>query len=221
MTVMVGQLRIKVLKELGKFGHHVGHQKYHHHQHHRHQQRGIHQRHGQLLLESQGQPLKRDIAAEHFFHVAAFLTRHQRGGVNPRKHSLRRKGVGQQLAALHPVPHILQPGLQVRVLLPLDQQIQRTQDGQARLDQGQELLVEDHELALPDLPPAELQLSPGKQAPRLYPIDQVTLLHEALADLGFRVTMLHLLRQVAAIIRDFYQKLGHVLVCVTSLPTQV
>ena len=73
-------------------------------------------------------------------------------------------------------------------------------------------------LALLDLPSAELQLAAGKQAPRLYPIDQVTLLHEALADLGLRVTMLHLLRQVAAIVSDFYQKLGHVLVVLPLMP---
>ena len=69
--------------------------------------------------------------------------------------------------------------------------------------------------------PAELNLAPGKQAPRLYPIDQVTLLHKALADLGFRVTMLHLLRQMAAIVSDFYQKLGHVLVVLPLFASQV
>ena len=44
------------------------------------------------------------------------------------------------------------------------------------------------------------------------------MLHEALAHLGLRVTMLHLLRQVPAIIRDFYQKLGHVLVVLPLSP---
>ncbi len=131
---------------------------------------------------------------------------------------MRGERIRQQFAALHPLPDILQPGLQVRVLLPLDQQIERIQNGQPRLDQGQKLLVEDHKLALPDLPSAELQLASGKQSPGLYPIDQVTLLHKALANLGFRVTMLHLLRQMAAIISDFYQKLGHVLVVLPLSP---
>ena len=54
---------------------------------------------------------------------------------------------------------------------------------------------------------------PPENSPlRLYPVDQVTLLHKALANLGFRVTMLHLLGQAPAIVRDLYQKLGHVLI---------
>ena len=111
-----------------------------------------------------------------------------------------------------------QQRLQVRVLLPLDQQVERVQDGQSSLDQGQELLVENHKLALPDLAPANLQLAAGEQSPRLHPVDQVTLLHEALAHLGFGVTMFHLLRQVPAVIRDLHQKLRHALVLLPLCP---
>ena len=67
------------------------------------------------------------------------------------------------------------------------------------------------------LRPPELQLAAGKKSSGLYPINQVTLLYEALANLGFRVTMLHLLGHVAAIVSDFYQKLGHVLRCSVPL----
>src|SRR5258708_32183353 len=95
--------------------------------------------------------------------------------------------------------------------MPLDQQIKRVQDGQSRLDEGQELLIEDHELALLDLPSSKLELAPGKKPPRLYPVNQVTLLHEAFSHFGPRVTMLYLLRHAPAIIRALYQNLGHVL----------
>ena len=162
-----------------------------------------------LAIERDGQALEADIAVQDLFQVAAFLARQQRGGVDFLECPLRGKGVGKQFAALHSFANILQQGLHVRVLLPLDQQIQRVQNRQSGLDQGQELLVEDHELALLDLPSPELKLAAGKQASGFYPIDQVTLLHKALANLGFRVTMFHLLRQMATIVRDFNQKLGH------------
>ena len=78
----------------------------------------VYQRHGQLLLEGQGQSLKRDIPAKHLLHVAALFARHQRGGVNSRKHSLGGEKDRQQFTALHPLANVLQQGLQVRVFLP-------------------------------------------------------------------------------------------------------
>ena len=61
-----------------------------------------------FFLNVKDHPLKMDIAAQHFFHVAALLAGHQRSGVNLRKDLLRREGLGKQFAAFHPLPHVLQ-----------------------------------------------------------------------------------------------------------------
>ena len=125
------------------------------------------------------------------------------------------KASGQQLATFNPVAHVLQERLQVLVLLPLDQQIQGVQDRQPRLDQGQELLVEDDKLALLDLAPPPQGKIPGKHPPRLDPVHQEPLLHETVAHLGLGVPALYLFCKVPALIRYSYEKLAH---SVTNYP---
>src|SRR6266849_1483327 len=102
--------------------------------------------------------------------------------------------------------------MQMRILLPLDQQVQRIQNRQPRLDQSQELLIENDKLALLDLPPPQLKLPSGKKAPWLDPVDQVTLLYETVANLRLRIAVLDLLQQVSAFVSCLYKKFSHALI---------
>ena len=117
----------------------------------RDQQRGIDQRRNQLLAKADGQALKGNIAAKHFLEVAALLTRQQRGGVDLGKDGLGLEGFRQQFAAAHAVAHVLQYGTEEEIALALNEEFQRLDDGQAGMNQGNELLVEDDELLLLDL----------------------------------------------------------------------
>ena len=177
--------------------------------HHGDQQRGINQRHEQLLAERHRQPLEADVAGQHFVDVAALLARHQRRGVNLGNDPLRRERIGKQFSAFDPLAHVLQNLLQLRVLLPLDQQFERIQDGQPGPDQRQELLVEHQKRALLQLPPAAQRNSDGQHSLGLDPVDQIALLREAVAHLGFRVALLDVLLDPPAIVRDFYYKFRH------------
>src|SRR5581483_10276894 len=90
------------------------------------------------------------------------------------------------------------------------QQIKGIQDRQPGFDQRQKLLVEDQELARLDGAAGGKADFPGrKQSPRLYPINQKPLLHEALPHLSRGVAVLHLLREASTLIRDFYQEFSH------------
>src|SRR4029077_556355 len=101
--------------------------------------------------EGHGQPLKIDIAAQHFINVSAFLPGQQRCAVNLWYHGMRGESVGKQLAAFHPLPNVLQNLPQMTVLLPFDQKIEGVQNWQPGLDQRQKLLVEHEERTLLDL----------------------------------------------------------------------
>src|SRR5262249_21618170 len=99
-----------------------------------------------------------------------------------------------QLSAFDPLPHVIQQGAQIVVALTFDKQFQRIQDGQAGMNQGQKLLVEDDEFALFYLTAnSKLDLSTGKQAARLDRVNQKPLLRIALPDLSLGVPVLHLL----------------------------
>src|ERR1041385_6739997 len=101
--------------------------------------------------------------------------------------------------------------MQVFIGLTLNQEIERLQNRQSSFDQRQELLVEYQKLALLD--PAfirKAQLAGSQNSPRLDPVDEVSLLHEPVANLGFRVSTLDLLQHVALVVGDFYQVLSHV-----------
>ena len=58
-------------------------------------------------------------------------------------------------------------------------------------------------------PPAAPETAFAQYAFGLYPIDQETLLGEAIADLGLGIAVLHLLCQVAPLVGDFDKKLSH------------
>src|SRR5271165_6819072 len=81
------------------------------------------------------------------------------------------KGIGEQFAALDPLPHVLQDLLQLPVFLSLDQQVQGVQDRQASLDQRQKLLVKHQKRALLELAAASSSKpgSLGKQSGRALP----------------------------------------------------
>jgi len=49
----------------------------------------------------------------------------------------------------------------------------------------------------------------AEHAARLDRVDKVSLLHEAFANFGFGVAVLHLLQRVAALVRRSYQKFAH------------
>src|ERR1035437_6917102 len=203
------QLLIQTVEQVRKLGHNVGKQERHHDQHHGDQQSRIDQRHEQLLAERHGRPLEADVAGQHLVDVAALLARHQGRGVNLGNDPLRRKRVGEQLSAFDALPHVLQKLLQLRVLLPLDEQFERVQDGQPGPDQGQELLVKHQKRTLLQLPPPAQRNSRRQHSLGLNPVDEITLLREAVAHLGFRVALLDVLLDPPAIVRDFYYKFRH------------
>ena len=93
--------------------------------------------------------------------------------------------------------------------MTLNQQIERVQDGQAGLDQGEKLLVVDEERTLLELAAATAGEAGGKQSLRLDPVDEIALCGEALAHFGDGVALLHLLVGVAPFVRDFYDKFRH------------
>ena len=55
------------------------------------------------------------------------------------------ESVGEQLSAFHSLAHVLELLQQRLIPLALDQKIERGEDGQTCLDQGEELLVENQE----------------------------------------------------------------------------
>ena len=113
------------------------------------------------------------------------------------KHFLCFEGFRQQLAATYTLVHVLQHRAEVRITLPLDQQLQRLDDRQAGVNQGHELLVENDELVLLDFAPLR-QAQVGRQQPfRFHRIDEETLLREAVANLGLRGPVLQLLENCA------------------------
>src|SRR5262249_31508980 len=139
----------------------------------------------------------------------ALFSGEQRGRVDARKRPLRRKGIRKQFAAFDAVAHILQQALKILIPLPLDQQIQRIEDRQPSLDQRQELLVEDYELALLNLaPPPDSEIS-RQQSARLDPINQQPLLHQPVAALGLGIAVLDMLEKAATFVGGFDQEFSH------------
>src|SRR5206468_12574271 len=102
--------------------------------------------------------------------------------------------------ALFSFSNILIKALQIRVFMCSDEQIERIQYSLASLGEGQELLVKDDKLAPLHFSPANLQLPANKQPPAFHPINKITLLHEALAHLRFRIPLLNLLCQATAFV---------------------
>ncbi len=123
------------------------------------------------------------------------------------------KGIGEQLAAFYPLADVFEHGAQVLVLLALDQQIERIQDGQAGLDQREELLVVDEEGALLELAATAQGKAAGKQPLGLDPVDEIALRGEAVAHLRDGVPLLHLLVGMTPIVSDFYYEFRHATVC--------
>ena len=138
-----------------------------------------------------------------------FSPGHQRGRINLGHDPLRRERIGEQLSALHPVPDVLQNLPQLRVLLPLDQQFQRVQDGQSGPNQRQKLLVKHQKRVLLQLPPATQRNARRQHPLGLHPINEIALLRKAVAHLGFRVSLLDVLLDSSAIVRDFDYKFRH------------
>src|ERR1019366_4870707 len=134
------------------------------------------------------------------------------GRVHLRKHLLGGERIGQQLAPFYPLAYVFEQLEQRFVPLPLDQKIERGQDRQSRLDQRQKLLIENQKRGLPHLaPPPELASAGVEDGPGLDPVNEVSLLHEPVVDLRFRIPILHLLPQMALFVGDFDQELCHAL----------
>ena len=163
------------------------------------------------MRKANGQTLKRNIAAHYFLKVAALLACQNRGRVNLGKNALCLECVRQQFSAAHAVAHILQNGTEEDIALALNEQFQRLNDGQAGMDQGNELLVEDDELLLLDLAaPRQIDLA-GEQAFRLDGVDEIALLGKAIADLRLRGAVLDLLQNVAPLVGHLDGVFGHYL----------
>src|SRR5580700_5111159 len=97
----------------------------------------------------------------------------------------------------------------MRVPLALDQQVERVQDRESRLDQRQELLVINQKRAVLELaPPAEGKPT-RKQSLGLYPVNQIALCGKTVAYLGHRVALLDLLVRVATLVREFDDEFCH------------
>src|SRR5258707_2280913 len=172
-----------MVEEVSKLGHYVSDEEDHHHGHDRNQKSGIHQRNRQLLAESLRQPLIRDVTAEHFFHVAALLPGQQSGRVDLWKHALGSESVRKQLPALYAFADVFQQLQKEFVTLALDEQIERGQDRQASLHQGQKLLIKDQEGRLLQLAAAHGHSAGGEQTAGLHPVHQASLLGVAGMDL--------------------------------------
>src|SRR5215470_13500096 len=94
-----------------------------------------------------------------------------------------RESIRQQFTTLDSFLNVLQHGLEERVLLPLAQQFERLENRQSCLNQGQELLVEDHKHAqFQALSAPSQQACRRETRPVFDGIDQVSLLEEAVAD---------------------------------------
>ena len=173
---------------------------------HHDQQRRVNQARLQLLAKRQRHPLEVEKALQHFFQIAGALARQQRRRVHNRKAALRLERRRDTFARLHAGRHILKLRAKVQHLLPPSQQVERAQDWQPRLDQRQELLVEDQkgfEIHLLLAPVA------AQHAARLDRIDQVAGLREARAQLIGRGGGVVLLLDAAALVGDAYDKLCH------------
>src|SRR5271165_1955505 len=120
-----------------------------------------------------------------------------------------REGIRQQFPALHAIPHVFEQLPQRLVALALDEQIERRQNRQPSLYQGQELLVENQERALPELIALSRKTPESEQAARFYPVHEVALLRETVPYLRLGVAVLHLLPQMALLVRDFDHEFCH------------
>src|SRR5258708_28879350 len=98
----------------------------------------------------------------------------------------------------------------MRILLALDEQIQRIQNRQTGLDQRQKLLVINQKRTLLQLAPAACSEAARQQTLRLYPMNQIPLRGKAIAHLIHRVSLLDLLVGVPTLVREFYDKFRHV-----------
>src|SRR5208283_42367 len=113
---------------------------------------------------------------------------------------------GDGFAVLDACGDVLQLGAEVGELLAAGQQLDRAEDGKARADQRQELLVEDEKGLQLDL----LGFSGARQqTARLHRVDVVSSLGETRAQLFFGGCRVRLLLHLATLIRQSDYKLSH------------
>src|ERR1700691_1888154 len=172
------QVRAEGVIKQGKLRNDEGDEEGHHHDQHAHQQGGIHERGDELLAEAYRQALERNVAPEDFLEVAALLARQQGGGVNLGEDTLRLEGFREQFAAAHAIAHVLQHRTEEHIALPLDEQLERLNDGQTGMNEGDKLLVEDDKLVLPYLAPMGQSDVGGEQVFAANRIDEIALLRE-------------------------------------------
>jgi len=93
--------------------------------------------------------------------------------------------------------------------LPLDKQLKRRQDRETSFDQRQKLLIEDHKWILFKFAPRKAYPAAAENSLRFHPVDEITLLGESFANVGFRISVLDLLHQMPLLVRHFYEELCH------------
>ena len=175
----------------------------------RDQQRGINQRHEQLLAECHGQPLESDVARQHFVNVSALLARHQRGGVDLWDDTLGGEGVGEQLSAFDAITDVLENlpscGSFCRLI---------SSSSEFRMGKPARIRVRNCWLKTRNVLCFSFRLrrsddARGQHALGLNPVDQIALLREAVAHFGFGISLLDVLLHAPAIVRDFDYKFRH------------
>jgi len=201
-----GQLGAKLVIQLGKLRHHHGNKKGEQADHHHDQDARIDEAGSELLAEGEGYALEIKIALQNFFEIAGALAGQQRGGVDQRKISLHFKRFRDRLTGFDARSHIFKLPTEALILLPLGQQVERAEDGQAGFNQSQKLLVKDEERS-------QLDLLLGTTAEHgrlgLDRVDQVAGLGEARAQLLRSSGRMNLLQDATAFVSEFYGEFSH------------
>src|SRR5215471_10482339 len=159
------QLRLEVSEELLELRDHDGHQDRDQPDRERDQDGRVDERRDDLAGQRHDRALVLDVPAQHALDLAGLLAGLQRRPVQPRKEfSLLLEGVGDRGSGVDPLPDVREDAAQDRALLPLQQQLEGVEDRQPGLQQRDQLLVEDQEVAHLDVPAAAPTAAHQRQA---------------------------------------------------------
>jgi hypothetical protein len=122
------------------------------------------------------------------------------------------EGGGKHLASFYAFTNVLKDRTKVGVSLAFSQELESGRDGQAGVDQGEKLLVEDDEFALLDLLAARAgHDAVAEETLGADGVDVKTLFGEAISQVCLRVRPLRLFENPAAFVGHFYKEFSHIL----------
>ena len=141
------QLGVEVREELGEARDDERHQDRDQHARERDQDDGIDERRDDLARQRDDRLLVLEVTAQDRLDLARLLARLQRRPVEAREEvAFLGEGLGDRGARVDALAHVGQHAAQDRALLALEQDLEGAHDRQARLQQGDQLLVEDQEV---------------------------------------------------------------------------